>query len=205
MPFINRRFYINPTFGRAVELARVNESEQGAAERQQHGPAHHKRHGGRGDNYDAATTPEGVANQIYNETSGLRTTDRVGNGPGSDWDLQQARFAMAHVIQNRAASGIRGGLASDEIRSPDEAEAIRRMGSKAYDAHGESVYAAHRASKQPDPTAGTKHFYLEYGQGPPNYANGRTPIAVFGPFSNPTGKGDAVKGKDVRIIVLPGE
>src|SRR5271156_5630239 len=115
MPFINGRFYINPTFGRAVEFARANEAEQEGAEHQEHRPAHHRRHGGHGDNYDAATTPEGVANQIYNETSGLRTTDRSGNGPGSDWNLQQARFAMAHVIQNRAASGIRGGLASDEI------------------------------------------------------------------------------------------
>jgi hypothetical protein len=205
MPFINGRFYINPTFGRAVEFARANEAEQEGAEHQEHRPAHHRRHGGHGDNYDAATTPEGVANQIYNETSGLRTTDRSGNGPGSDWNLQQARFAMAHVIQNRAASGIRGGLASDEINSPQEAKAIRRMGSKAYDAHGESVYAAHRAGKQPDPTGGAKHFYLEYGQGPPKYASGRIPIAVFGPFSNPTGKRDAVKDKDVTIIVLPGE
>src|ERR1700734_3208450 len=94
MPFINGRDYINPTFGRAIELARMSEVEQRAAE-PQHGPAHKGRHGGSGDSYDPATTPEGVANQIYNETAGLRTTDQRGNGPGSDWDLQQARFAMA--------------------------------------------------------------------------------------------------------------
>ncbi len=202
MPFINGRFYINPTFGRAVELARVNESEQDAAERQQHGPAHHKRHGGRGDNYDAATTPEGVANQIYNETSGLRTTDRGGNGPGSDWDLQQARFAMAHVIQNRAASGIRGGLAIDEIKSPHEVKAIRRMGSEAYDAHGESVYAAHRASKQPDLTGSATHFYFDHGQTPaPPW--GEHAVAVYGPFRNAAGGGDVHQGADVKIVIAP--
>jgi hypothetical protein len=143
-----------------------------------------------------------VANQVYNETSGLRTTDRTGNGPGSDWDLQQARFAMAHVIHNRAGSGIKGGLASDEINHR-ESKAIKTMGSGAYDAHGESVYAAHRAGKQPDPTDGAIHFYLEYGQGPPKWAKGKNPISVYGPFSNPTGEGDAAKDKDVRIVVLP--
>jgi len=137
MPFINGRYYINPTFGRAIELARMSEEEQLAAE-SQHEPAHKGRHG----------------------ISGLPL-------PQASWDLQQARFAMAHVIQNRAASRIAGGLASDEIKKPGEVKAIRTMGSKAYDAHGESVYAAHRAGKQPDPTNGAKHFYLEYGQGPP--------------------------------------
>jgi hypothetical protein len=110
---------------------------------------------------------------------------------------------MAHVIQNRAASRITGGLASDEIKKPGEVKAIRTMGSKAYDAHGESVYAAHRAGKQPDPTNGAKHFYLEYGQGPPRWAKGQAPTAVFGPFSNPTGKGNAMKDSNVRIVVLP--
>jgi hypothetical protein len=104
MPFINGRYYINPTFGRAIELARVSEEEQRAAKPQQE-PAHKGRHGGSGDRHDPATTPEGVANKIYNETAGLRTTDQRGNGPGSDWDLQQARFAMAHVIQNCSVDG----------------------------------------------------------------------------------------------------
>jgi hypothetical protein len=202
MPFINGKYYINPTFGRAIELARMSEEEQRAAE-PQHEPAHKGRPGGSGDSYDPATTPEGVANQIYNETAGLRATDQRGNGPGSDWDLQQARFAIAHVIENRAASGIAGGLASDEIKNPGEVKAIKRMGSKAYDAHGESVYAAHRAGKQPDPTNGAKHFYLEYGQGPPRWARGQAPAEVFGPFSNPTGKGDATKDSSVKIVVLP--
>jgi hypothetical protein len=201
MPIIKGKYYINPTFGRAVELARMKEMEQAVAE-QQSRPAHSKHHGRSGDDYDPATTQEGAANQVYNETAGLRTTDRTGNGPGSDWDLQQARFAMAHVIQNRAASGIKGDLASDEIKHR-ESNAIRTMGSRAYDAHGESVYAAHRAGKQPDPTNGANHFYLEYGQGPPEWAKGKNPVSVFGPFSNPTGKGDATKDKDVRIVVIP--
>jgi hypothetical protein len=201
MPIIKGKYYINSTFGRAVELARMKEMEQAVAE-QQSRPAHSTHRGRSGDDYDPATTQEGVANQVYNETAGLRTTDRTGNGPGSDWDLQQARFAMAHAIQNRAASGIKGGLASDEIKHR-ESNAIRTMGSRAYDAHGESVYAAHRAGKQPDPTNGANHFYLEYGQGPPEWAKGKNPVSVFGPFSNPTGKGDATKDKDVRIVVIP--
>jgi hypothetical protein len=63
MPFINGRYYINPTFGRAIELARMSEEEQSAAG-PQHEPAHKRRHGGRGDSYDPATTPEGLANEI---------------------------------------------------------------------------------------------------------------------------------------------
>jgi hypothetical protein len=200
MPFINGRYYINPTFGRAIELARMSEVEQRAAE-PQHGPAHKGRHGGSGDSYDPATTPEGVANQIYNETAGLRTTDQRGNGPGSDWDLQQARFAMAHVIQNRAASGVRGGLASGEINHR-ETKAIGTIGSRAYDAHGESVYAAHRAGKQADPTSGATHSYFDSGQtSTPPW--GKHAVAIYGPFRNAAGGGDVHKGADVKIVVAP--
>ena len=95
----------DPAYGRAVERA---ESRIGRTSGTRH--SHAKRHGA--DNYDAATTPAGVANQIYNESAGLRPTDKIGNGAGSDFDLQQAREAMAYVIQNRAARKIRGSLGS---------------------------------------------------------------------------------------------
>jgi hypothetical protein len=200
MPFINGRYYINPTFGRAIELARVGEQEQHAAE-SRHEAAHKGRHGGSGDRHDAAKRPEGVANQIYNETSGMRTTDRSGNGPGSDWDLQQARFAMAHVIQNRATSGIKGGLASEEINHR-ETRAIGTIGSRAYDAHGESVYATHRAGKQADPTGGATHFYFDYGQSStPSW--GKQAVATYGPFTNAAGGGDVDKGANVKIVIAP--
>jgi hypothetical protein len=200
IPFINGKYYINPTFGRAIELARMSEEEQRAAE-PQHEPAHKGRHGGSGDSHDPATTTEGVANQIYNETAGLRTTDQRGNGPGSDWELQQARFAMAHVIRNRATSGIKGGLASEEINHR-ETGAIGSIGSRAYDAHGESVYAAHRSGKQADPTSGATHFYFDYGQtSAPTW--GKQAVAIYGPFRNAAGGGDVNKGADVKIVIAP--
>ena len=197
MPFINGKYYINPTFGRAVELARMKEIEQGIAEQQQSRPEHNKHHGRSGDDYNPATTQEGIANQVYNETAGLRTTDRSGNGPGSDWDLQQARFAVAHVIQNRASSRIRGGLANDQVNHR-ESKAIRTMGSKAYDAHGESVYAVHRAGKQP----GATHFYFDHGQAPaPPW--GKQAVAIYGPFKNVAGGGEVHKNADVKIVIAP--
>lgn len=224
MPFINGRFYANPIFGRALGRARLAEagkvwSEEYPARGQQHTQeirhedhteqrlvkyheAAHKKHSG--DVYDAATTPEGVANQIYNETAGLRPTVNNGIGPGTDWDMQAARIAMAHVIQNRAKAKILNGLASPTI-TDHEAKATSSVGSKAYDAHGESVHAAHVASMQQDPLGGATNFYLDYGQGPPGYAKAKKlkPVGVFGPFDNPTGGGDAPKGKKVKIIVLP--
>lgn len=119
-----------------------------------------------GDNYDPATTPEGVGNQIYNETAGLRATSKAGTGPGIDWDMQQARKAMAHVIQNRAASKTTRGLASDRIDSR-EARAIGTIASPAYDAHGASQAAAHEAARDAienhDPTGGAGLFYLDHG------------------------------------------
>jgi len=184
---VNGKFYANLLYGRALERARAADSGQLFAEENPEqdqsdtqeisyrnpeqsrakppAPAHGKHSGS--DRYDAATTPEGVANQVYNETSGLRPTDKNGTGPGSDWDMQQGRKAMAHVIQNRAKGGTRGGLAALHIQSTGDARDIKIIGTPAYDAHGESVYAAHRASKQPDPAGGAKYFYLDRGQTPP--------------------------------------
>src|SRR5580704_8519160 len=67
VPIINGKYYINPTFGRAVELARMKELEEGVAEQQPSRPAHSKHHRRSGDNYNPATSQEGVANQVYNE------------------------------------------------------------------------------------------------------------------------------------------
>ena len=140
MPFLNGRFYMNPIFGAALERARranagrewSEESPEAAgqvtsASRTQRRPAHatkasgakHKGHAG--DDYDPGTTTEGIANQIYNETAGLRTTAH--QGPGSDLDLQEARRAIGHVIHNRAAVKKEGGLASPEL-NPKEVSAI---------------------------------------------------------------------------------
>lgn len=228
MPKINGRYYANPAYGRGLERARLAEAalphyrredrgdwkgnpvqehfgeerlfaqEHHAADR--HGPAGHKSSMG-GDHLDPAKTIAGVANQIYNETSGLRPTSL--NGPGSDFDLQQARKAMAHVIQNRRLAGRHGGLASPEILSRTDARDIPKMGTAAYDAHGESVYAAHRASRMPNQIGGPLNFYLDHGQALPKWARGMQPVAVFGPFENAAGKGDVPRGEGIRVVILP--
>lgn len=201
MPFVNGRFYANPIYGRAVERVRrakagkvwseeypetepdisaeanehlgASQSSSAAGEgktRRRHGP----------DDYDAATTQAGIANQIYNETASLRPTSE--SGRGSDVDLQNARLAMAHVIHNRAAAKIPGGLGSDELR-PKEATATRGFPSKAYDAFGASRYEALRANGT-DPTGGATHFYMDFGQSKPDWVLDAKPVAEFGPFRN---------------------
>ena len=118
MPLVNGRFYPNLLYGNALERARAADEGRAWSEdpdveatpeimlvgghpAQTHSSGHHRHHAN-GPDYDAATTPEGVANQIYNETSGLRATVKIGTGPGTDWDMQQARKSIAHVVQNRA-------------------------------------------------------------------------------------------------------
>jgi len=209
MPFINGRFYANPAYGRALERARRSssggiwtedfpEQNQGTDE---HGgqtrgatqtPARsvrvaHKSHHGN-DDYDAASTTPGIANQIYNETASLRTTAQ--SGGGSDVDLQNARLAIAHVIHNRAAAKRKGGLASDELHSK-EAAAVKRFPSAAYDAYGGSRHVAVVAGSPRDPTGGAQFFYLDHGQRQPPWSVGKEPIAVFGPFLNTVRRKDA--------------
>jgi hypothetical protein len=177
MPEINGRYYANPAYGRAVERARTMESQAHA----RHGlrPKHHGH-----DDYDAATTPAGVSNQIYNETASLRLTLGNSTEAGSSWDLQQARIAVAHVIQNRATRKMPGGLAPSTISSASDLRDMRIIASRAYNAHGEARFAAHQAAKQSDPTEGAIYFYLDSGQGQPAWARGKTPVATFGPFEN---------------------
>jgi len=196
MPHINGRFYANPAYGRGVERAR--EREKQSATKQHTAQVRTQRRGK--DDYDPATTATGIANQIYNETSGLRPIAQ--RGRGSDLDFQQARFAIAQVIRNRAASGMPGGLASPVV-SGKKAEAMKRLETAAYDAHGESLYAAHRAVKEADPTHGAKYFYLEYGQGPPRWAKGRKPVAVFDPFINRAGGGGVGRARATQIVIVP--
>lgn len=220
MPFINGRFYANPAYGRALERARRFNSggiwsedfpEQtpgmdpevrkgrGAPEAalQSERGLHPKHHGN--DDYDAATTTAGITNQIYNETASLRPTRN--SGEGSDVDLQRARLAMAHVIHNRATAKMRGGLASDEL-NPTEEKATRGYPSKAYDAYGVSRYEARRSGSPADPTRGARYFYLDYGQKPPSFAQGKDPVAVFGPFKNSIRKKGAGKDEPTEYVKM---
>lgn len=216
MPFVNGKFYANLLYGNALERARAADEGRawsedpdaeatpeimlvGAHPAQAHGSGHHRQQANGPDDYDAATTPEGVANQIYNETSGLRATVKIGTGPGTDWDMQQARKSIAHVVQNRAEAGIRGGLAADHL-APPEMRAIGTIASPAYDAHGASLAAAHDAARHRDPTGGARFFYLDHGQPSPSWAAGRQLVGDFGPFSNTSGKG-RLKNAPTRIKV----
>jgi hypothetical protein len=218
MPFINGRFYANPAYGRSLERARRSnsggvwsedfpEQDPGIAEEGSHrrdalqgvqhsGRAVHRKHHGT-DDFDAATTSAGITNQIYNETASLRPTSESGNG--SDVELQRARLAMAHVIHNRAAIKMQGGLASDELNSGEE-EATRGFPSKAYDAFGVSRYEARRSSSPDDPTHGARYFYFDYGQTAPSFAKGRTPVAVFGPFRNTVREKNANKDQSTEYL-----
>lgn len=215
MPFVNDKFYANLLYGRALERARAADEGRvwpedpdaeatpeimlvGAHLDQAQRSGHHRHPAHGPDDYDAATTPEGVANQIYNETSGLRATVKIGTGPGTDWDMQQARTAIGHVIHNRADSKIHRGLASDQL-TRQASQGTRIVGSSAYDAHGESVFAAHRADHETDPTSGATLFYLDHGQTPPRWAKGAVPTGVYGPFKNESGGGDVPKGASVQV------
>ena len=192
MPEIKGRYYANPAYGRALERARTTESQAHASR------GLHPRHHGHDDN-DAATTSAGVSNQVYNETASLRPTLPNSTEAGSSWDLQQARIAVAHVIQNRAEARIPGGLPPASISSPSDLRDIQIVGSKAYNARGEAKFAAHQATQQADPTGGAIHFYLDSGQPPPEWAQGKTPVATFGPFENTIGKQGS---KETRILVF---
>jgi len=248
MPWIKGKFYMNASYGRALERARradqglpwsedelevepaifrtnqqqgfvpqhaaidATPDEDGNAtlevaaansRAQDHRTSPHNQahtHPTHGSGHNAATTTAGVASQIYNETSGLRVTNRKDNGPGSYVDMQEARNAMAHVIQNRARSHKTGGLASSQL-TPQEQNATRVFASPAADAHGESLFEAHRANSQADTTGGAKYFYLDHGQSPPSFAIGKAPAATFGPFLNTNDKGDVPKGASVWIKV----
>lgn len=81
--------------------------------------------------------------------------------------------------------------------------AVLRMGSAAYDAHGESLHAAHRAIKEADPTHGSKHFYLYDGiHGVPDWVAKGERTASYGPFKNISGGGDATRGRNVKIMII---
>lgn len=215
MPFINGRFYANPTYGNAVENARdsdnqlhnevrtsdtddgtgalenepMSESAQQADTSKQQFPK----------KLPHTTTPESPAqnaNRVYNETAGLRPTTKQGRG--SAQDLHNGRVAMSHVIRNRQAHGNFGGVAPNALTHSEE-HAVQHY-PPARDAYRDSVNAASGAAARPDPTHGATQFYLDYGQPQPSWARRKGPIASYGPFSNPAGGGDVQKDSKTVII-----
>lgn len=184
MPLINSRFYANPAFGRALERARAEEAARDAddGEQRQTSPA----------------LGDPLANRIYNETSGLRTS--APQGSGSAEDLHNARLHVGEVIRNREAARTPRGVATDRLRK-EEADAVRTY-PPARMAFQDSQRAAARARAEQDRTGGATNFYLDFGQGPPPWAEGKKPVASFGPFLNKAGGGDVPKDAKVKIVIL---
>jgi len=181
MPLINGRYYANPAYGEAMERARMEEAADGA-EQQQTPPA----------------PSDPLANRIYNETSGLRTS--APQGPGSPEDLHNARLHLGQIIRNREAARMPGGVATDRL-TKQEANAVGTY-PPARTAFQDSQRAAARARAEKDPSGGATNFYLDFAQGPPPWAEGKKPVASFGPFLNKAGGGDVPKNAKVKILIL---
>lgn len=138
---------------------------------------------------EQAQQQQTTGNIVYNETGGLRP--KAKDGSGSSQDLHDSRVAVADVIDNRNKAGAKGGVASDAV-SPKERHNAQYKDSQA---------AASEAANSPDRTGGSTHFYLDYGQPKPNWANGKVTTS-YGPFVNAAGGGDVPKGADVRIVIV---
>jgi hypothetical protein len=137
-----------------------------------------------------------VGNSVYNETSGLRPT--INAGPGSMQDLSDARVAIAGVTKNRDAAGRAVGIGTAPGKlAGAEAGAVKTY-PPAKQAYGDSQAAAGRAVGD---AAGPQNFYLDYGQAPPPWAQGRQPKESYGPFRNVAGRGDVPKDANVWIRI----
>jgi len=104
------------------------------------------------------------------------------------------------VIHNRAAAKVTGGLASPELSSKEES-AIKSLYMPAYDAYGESRSAAQVSSSRRDSTSGARFFYLDYGQSPPRWTQGKKLVGVFGPFENAAPPDGIPKDTSYRVRI----
>lgn len=129
-----------------------------------------------------------TGNIVYRETGGLRGKNKKG---GSATDLHKARVAVADVVNNRRKAGIKGGVARSNV-SPSQQHNAQ---------YKDSQKAANEAAHSRDVTGGAKNFYLDYGQVTPNWAKGKATTS-YGPFKNAAGRGDVLKGADVRIVIV---
>lgn len=192
MPFINGKFYANPAYGEALERAKNLESQRTASGKQ---TAQASSSGKPASAKHTKPVPESeaiIGNRVYNETGGLRPKAGAKSGEsGSAEDLHNARVAMADVARNRQKEGTTGGVA------PGRVDPLGQKTAQYKDAQG----AASEAARSPDVTKGSGNFYLEYGQGPPNWAKGKK-MTSYGPFKNASGGGDVPKGHDVRIVIV---
>jgi RHS repeat-associated protein len=130
-----------------------------------------------------------TGNIVYNETGGLRPEAK--DGSGSSQDLHDSRVAVADVVDNRNKAGAKGGVASDAVSAKERNNPQYK----------DSQAAASEAANSHDRTGGSTHFYLDYGQPKPSWANGKATTS-YGPFVNAAGGGDVPKGADVRIVIV---
>ncbi|HVB33441.1 MAG TPA: hypothetical protein VNJ52_03565, partial [Patescibacteria group bacterium] len=138
------------------------------------------------------STQERNGNIIYNETGGLRPTER--SGSGSATQMRSARVGIGHVLINREAIHLARGVASSyvSLKNRNNAE------------YKDSQAAAIQAARTPDTTRGATHFYLHWvGHPAPPWAHPVTPVAYYGPFLNASGGGDVPKNVDVWILIIP--
>jgi RHS repeat-associated protein len=138
--------------------------------------------------------PEGTTEHgriIYNETSGLRTTDKKG---GTAADLHNARVAIGHVLnqtKEKTASDALTKRGSQDVATDKSARGVLN----------ECDRAAKEADKNPDNTQGATHFVLNFGQKMPDWVPNTKVIESFGPFPNPQGGGDVTQGVETYIEI----
>jgi len=147
----------------------------------------------------AVPSIETLTNVLYNEVAGVRPTSP--EGAGSAGQLQEARVAMGHVVINRWAEGLTGGVAPRQLSRAAQ-EAVRN------DPATGAIYqafrrAAERALGSPDTTGGAKNFILDYpGFRWPGWAGQMEAAKTFGPFLNVAGGGDVPRDAHVHIVIL---
>lgn len=196
MPFINGKFYANPAHGEALEKAKAVDSQHAAAKKQTAPVSNSGKQGKQtatpGHQKPKVENEAAIGNRVYNETGGLRPKAGVKPGdPGSAEDLHNARVAMSDVARNREKEGTTGGIAHNRVIPIGQKTAQYK----------DAQAAALEAARSSDVTKGSGNFYLDYGQGPPNWAEGKK-MTSYGPFKNASGGGDVPTGADVRIVIV---
>ena len=143
---------------------------------------------------DYPNRPDGTTKHgriIYNETSGLRTTDKNGS---TATDLHNARVAIGHVLnqtQEKTAGDALTKRGAEDVATDKGAKAILVECDK----------AAGEADNSPDNTQGSTHFVLNFGQKMPDWVPKTKVIETYGPFPNPQGGGDVTKGVETYIEI----
>ncbi|MFZ0883127.1 MAG: hypothetical protein WAN14_06985 [Candidatus Acidiferrales bacterium] len=221
MPFINGKFYMNPSYGRAVEHVRlrgatpIKGAAQQAEAREDGDPDGHwvtidgnhvliqDAHGQRAGPQTRKHTKQSAkqrnpavenkaARIIFNETSGLRASN------GNADDLHDARVAVAHTLLNASGMSHPPSTVTDILTHAAARSILADAAAKA--AWADSLAAAREAAIYPDGTEGAVHFLLDYPNASrPKWATDDRETAHYGPFVNEAGGGDVPRRAPVTI------